>query len=488
LIPSDSIPRKQPPAGWWRFGLAVFLAGYFLCFNWGSLRVHFALDDLANIGHYYNYSPWQMVLSNFLPWRGDYRPLGGLFYIPVYHFAGLNPVPYQAVLLLLLLAMVYWAYRFAKLLGAGELAAALAALALCYHGGIANLYYNAAFVYDVLCCLFYLACFAWYLRIRNQGRLLTPGETAVFLALFLCALNSKEMAVSVPVMLAVYEWIYHPPVKWRPAELWAWVRGPARVALIAAALNVVDIYPKLFGPTAMTNAAGYHPVFSLARIRDFQRLSLQDLFFSWHWTPGWGEILALWGVLGLLAWRRANRPVLRFLFWYLVVTPLPIEFLPGKSEACLVLPTVGLAVFLAVVFADAVEAIARFFSKGFHLPPAGRRLMVGVMVASAAFIWAREQRLLRLDIGKDPMTTLGFETWDLIQQLRASGFHPRPGSRVAFLDDPLHTGDMYYLAQMWVHDRGVTVHAWCQGPLTPSELAQTDYIFTFENRKLIRVK
>jgi hypothetical protein len=259
------------------------------------------------------------------------------------------------------------------------------------------------------------------------------------------------------------------------------------VALIAAALDVVDIYPKVFGPAAMAHAEGYHPVFSLARIRDFQRLSLQDLFFSWHWTPGWGEILALWAAMAFLAWRRAGRPVLRFLFWYLVVVPLPIEFLIGKSQACIVLPMVGGAAFVAVVFVDAVEGVA-FLTKGFRFPPARRRLVAGAMVASAVFLWAREQRTLRLDIGKAPMTTLGFETWDLIQQLRASGFHPRPGSRLAFLDDPLHTGDMYYLAQLWVHDRSVTVHAWCQGPLTPQELAQTDYLFTFENRKLIRVK
>ena len=487
MIPDDSISRKQPPGGWWRFGLAVFLAGYFLCFNWGSLRVHFALDDLGNIGHYYNYSPWQLVLSNFLPWRGDSRPLGGLFYIPIYHFAGLDPAPYQAVLLLLLLANVYFAYRFAKLLGAGEVAAALVALAVCYHGGIANLYYNAAFIFDVLCCLFYLACFAYYLRIRNQGRLLGPGETAVFLALFLCALNSKEMAVSVPVMLLVYEWIYHPPVKWRPVELWAWVRGPARVALIAAALDLVDIYPKLFGPTAMTKAEGYHPVFTLERIRDFQQLSLQDLFFSWHWTPGWGEILALWAAMAFLAWWHAGRPVLRFLFWYLVVVPLPIEFLIGKSQACIVLLLVGAAAFLAVVFVDTVEGVA-FLTKGFRFPPARRRLVAGAMVAGAVFLWAREQRALRLDIGKDPMTTLGFETWDLIQQLRASGFHPRPGSSVVFLDDPFHNSDMLNLAQLWVHDRSVKVRVPAQGLLTPEELARTDYIFTFENRKLIRLK
>ena len=51
-------------------------------FNWGSLRVRFALDDLANLRHYFEIPVAQLVLSNFLPWRGDYRPLGALFYLP----------------------------------------------------------------------------------------------------------------------------------------------------------------------------------------------------------------------------------------------------------------------------------------------------------------------------------------------------------------------------------------------------------------------
>ena len=472
--------------GWRKFGLPAFLATYFLCFNWGSLRVHFALDDLGNIGHYYEYSPWQLVLSNFLPWRGDSRPLGGLFYIPIYHFAGLNPVPYQAVLLLFLLANVYWVYRFAKLLGAGELAAGLAALVCCYHGGVANLYYNAAFVFDVLCCFFYLAAFVYYLRIRTRGQLLGVWQTAAFLFLFLCALNSKEMAVSIPVMLLIYEWIWHRPPKWNGPALLAFARGPARVSLIAAVLDLVDIYGKVTGPQAMTLSASYHPVFTLDRIRDFQSLAMKDLFFSWAWTPGWRQILVLWAVLAFLAWWRADRPVLRFLFWFLVVVPIPIEFLIGKTQACLALLMVGGAMFASVVFADAVQSAVRFLSRGFTLSPFTRRLLIGAMVSAAVFFWVREQRHLRLDIGKAPMTSLGFETWDLIEQLRASNFHPRPGSLVAFQDDPFHSLDMYFLARLWVHDRSVRVHGPWAGPLAEAE--RPDYLFTIENRRLIRLK
>jgi len=487
---AGSPPARQsrPTESWWQFALTIFLTGYFFCFNWGSLRVHFALDDLGNMAHYYEYSSWQLVLSNFLPWRGDNRPLGALFYIPIYHFAGLNPVPYQAAMLLILLATVYCSYRFARLLGGSELAAALLALVCCYHGGLANLYYNAAFVYDGLCCLFYLASFIYYLRIRNRGQLLGPGQTVLFLMLFLCALNSKEMAVSIPVMLLIYEWIYHRP-KWNRPALLEWVRGPARVSLIAAVLNVLDIYPKIAGPTALANAEGFHPVFKLERIYDFDVVAFRDLFFSWGTTPERWQIAGTWILLAWLAWRRADRPVLRFLFWFLIVAPLPIEFLVGKSQACLALVMVGLAAFAAVVFADAVETIAGFLAKGFRWPPWKRRLLVCAMVAPVVFIWTRDQRYLRLEVGRAPMNTLGFETWDLIQQLRASGFHPRPNSRVAFLNDPFvdHT-DMYRLVRLWLHDKSVNVHTAGQGPLPAEEMAKTDYIFTVENRKVIRLK
>jgi hypothetical protein len=489
LTPPDSLSTQPSPASKWRrLALAALLTAYFLAFNWGSLRVHFAPDDLSNIGHYFEYSPRQLVLSNFLPWRGDSRPMGGLFYIPVYHFAGLNPLPYQAVLLAILLANVYCAYRLVRLLGAGELAAGLVALACCYHGGIANLYYNAAFVFDALCCCFYLASLIYYLRIRNRGQLLGPGQTVAFLAIFLCALNSKEMAVSVPVMVLVYEWIYHQPAKWDRSSLLAWVRGPARVSLISAALTAVDIYPKVTGSTTMIAGEAYRPVFTLERLHAFQVNLFQDLFFSWNWTPGWGLIVGTFALLAYLAWRRDDRPVLRFLFWFLLVVPLPIEFLQGRREACFALPMVGGAVFLAVVFVDAVEWAARFLAREFKLPPGGQKLLAGVMVAVAVLIWVRDQRHLREEIGKDPMTLQGVENWDIIQQLRASPFHPRPGSSVAFLDDPFHSLDMYFMARLWFHDRGGTVHVVSEGPLTPQELAKMDYVFTFENRKLIRVK
>ena len=69
---------------------------------------------------------------------------------------GLNPLPFHAVLLALLAGNLYLVYRFARRLGTTELQAGLAALVVAYHAGLSNLYYDTAFIYDVLCFSFYM--------------------------------------------------------------------------------------------------------------------------------------------------------------------------------------------------------------------------------------------------------------------------------------------------------------------------------------------
>jgi hypothetical protein len=466
---------------------AVLLAGYFLYFNWGGLRVHFALDDLGNIGHYYDISHWQIFLSQFLVWRGDSRPMGALFYLPIYHFAGLNPAPYQAVLLALLLANVYWVYWCAILLRSGPYAAYLAALIVSYHAGVQNLYYNAAFVFDALCGFFYFAAFVFYIRIRQRGRLLNLREKVAFLTLFLCALNSKEMAVTLPILLLFYEWFYHPPKVGNWRQIAVWIRGPGQVALIAGVLDGIDVLGKISGPNAMTSAPGYKPLFTIERIYDFQKNLLQDFFLSWYWLPGWAVILAIWAAFALYVWWRKDRPALRLLFWFLMVAPLPIEFLPGKRQACFCLLLMGAAIAVGVIVVDTASMIAQAVARVGRFRPGIRQVLATAMVLAGVIWWVREQNHLRRDIVQNQMDQIGYDTWDLIQQFPKFS-RPRPGSRVAFLASPLGTVDSFFLAELWFHDKSVYLHVSGQGPLTPEELAKMDYLYTYENRRLVQVK
>ena len=49
-------------------------------------------------------------------------------------------------------------------------------------------------------------------------------------------------------------------------------------------------------------------------------------------------------------------------------------------------------------------------------------------------------------------------------------------------------GKLRPLAELWFRDRTLDIHVQRHGPLTPQELAQTDYIFTFDNGKLVQLK
>jgi len=91
---------------WRRLAFAAFLLAWFVYFTHDGLRVHFAVDDIGNIAHYWRGGPLALAVSQFTLWRGDYRPMGGLFYVPILAFAGLNPVPYQVALLAILLVNV----------------------------------------------------------------------------------------------------------------------------------------------------------------------------------------------------------------------------------------------------------------------------------------------------------------------------------------------------------------------------------------------
>jgi hypothetical protein len=472
-----------------RLAAASFLAAYFVYFSWDSLQVPFSSDDLMNLDFYWKRG-WAWIAGAQFPlWHGFYRPMGGVFYLPLFQAFGLNPAPYHAVAMLLLLANAYLLYRLAKVLGAGELAAALAALIVCYHAGLSALYYYTGFVYDVLCFSFYVGALVLYAGVRQRGRLLSAWETAAFLALFLCALNSKEMAATLPPILLVYEWIYHRPSlgsgRGLPAGLLGWLRGPGRVALCGAAMSLLSLYGKLFGPDPLLSAAGYRPTFSLHQVQQFQTAALSDLLLNRHYS-GWVGILATWVLLLYLALRR-NRPVLRFCWWFVLIAELPVEFLEHRTGANLYVPLAGMAIFGAVIFAD----LARWIASG----PAGpRRVALAMIVAAGVYFWAHRNHYLKEWLVRPAMARTGKLPWQTVQQFRA--LHPQvaPGSHVAILNDPVEPNDplngleTYFIAELWFRDRSVTVYLQRLNHLPPEELARMDHLFAFEKGQLVEVR
>jgi hypothetical protein len=464
-----------------RIAAAAFLLVCFVFFCWDAVAVHFAPDDMMNMASYLRMKPIQLLVTQFVPWQGPYRPLAALYYVPLRAVFGLNPAPYHVVLLIVLLANVYLVYRFARLLGAGELAAAGAALLVCYHAGLAVLWYETSFVFDVLCSFFYLAALVWYLRIRDRGQLPNGRQIAALSGLYLCALNSKEMAVTLPLMLAAYEWVYHKfPRTWGAAG--AWLRGAGRGALATLAITLPYLYGKTLRHNALIENPGYHPVISAERVLKFQIESWSDILQVWN-ALGLRSVVALWVILTYVAWRR-NRPVLRFCWFFFLITPLPIEFLPGRTGACLAIPYCGLAVFTAVVFVDAARHAARFLVR----EPAFRGFRPDMVFAAictlGVLLWAQQNYQVKQAYVKPAMNELGTVTSSVIGQLRELQPQVRPHSRVVFENDPFTGWDMLFIAEAWFRDRTLDYRLTRKTPLSAEELAHADYVFTFVNGRL----
>ncbi|MGD0869435.1 MAG: hypothetical protein ABSB88_07790 [Bryobacteraceae bacterium] len=487
MTPSPEATHTPAPSGHWRKSLcALLFVAYFFLVSWDTLKAQFSPDEMMNIWSYWSPSPWRLLESQFMIWRGSFRPAGGLFYLPLYQVFGLTPVAYHAALLVLLLVGAYQMYRLSRALGTGEVASAMVALIACYHGGLSNLYYNSVFVFDVLCGIFFFATLAYYVRIRSSGRILSGGQTAAFLALYLCTLNSKEMGATLPAVLLAYEWLFHGPPGFAWKRFAAWLRGEGRGVFWAGLLDAVFIYGKRFGADGLMKQAAYRPVISRERFLDFQARYIGDIFYH---LPrfGWSATLIIWAAVTYLAWRRKNR-LLRFCWWYIVLTPLPLAFLDGRDQACLYVTLAGWAVLAGTLFESWLPALARVVAaealfRRMEFGHVRTLVAAAVMMAMALTSWSYKKNEVEPgNLTIAPLTT------EVLAQFRAVNPQVPPGSNVIFLTDPFHSYDMAFIAQLWFGDRATRVRLNRETPLSDGEIAAADAVFTWQEGKLIRVR
>ncbi len=444
---------------------AAGLTATFAYFSWDALQVKFAPDDLMNMEHYWRLPAGRLLAELAAPWLGGYRPMGAAFYLPLLRWFGLDPAPYHAALLAILLANVFLLYRLARALGCSETASGLAGLAICYHGGLSFLYFNTSFVYDALCCFFYLAALGYYASVRSEGRRLGPRQLAVFLALHWAAWQSKEMAATLPAVVLAY-------------ELFCRKERQFTGAVLAGIVNLPFLYGLFFGAQSFVGLPIYKPELSAARVFAFHRDSFADLFTSWHFFD-LKRVLAVWAVLTILAWW-PRYPVRRFCWCFFLLAPLPLELLEGRTVACLAIPVCALAILAATVLTDFADLAAR--------RTGGRRAVFASVVTIAALAWGLHNDRLKRELIRPQMQELGQETWSVIRQLRAIRPQVRPNSTVVFLNDPFDGFDMAFIAELWFRQPGLNIRLHKKTPFNAEELSRVDHLFSYEQGKLAQVR
>jgi hypothetical protein len=336
--------------------VAVLIA-YFLHFALPALRGGFRGDEMMNMTIYWDSGMLKSLLANVTFWTTFYRPGGALYYLSLYHLFALDPLPYRIVQISILAASIPLVYYLSRCLTSSRSVAFLAVLALCYHPGLANLVFVGAFIYDVLCGFFYFAALTYYIHIREKEQRLRPLQVLGFLGLYVCALNSKEMAVTLPVIVLVYELLKRP--RWADWKaFFCWCYSLAAPSLIAGLVTAIYIYGKTHGGGSLTRYDPYRPKVSWHHFTASNAKFVSDLLYFQHAiTPI--TLLVLWAAVFIYAFLRRDRTLQLMAFW-VVIVPLPLAFLvPLRAGASLYLLLFGWAMIFAMVIVDLITLISK---------------------------------------------------------------------------------------------------------------------------------
>jgi hypothetical protein len=451
------------------------LLAYFLHFALPALAGGFREDEMMNLYEYWRPGAFKSIQANLCFWSTFYRPAGALYYLPVYHFFSLNPLPYRIVHISILAATIPILFCLAQLLSGSRSVAFLVALAMCYHGQMASLVFGGSFIYDVLCGFFYFAALTYYVRIREKGVLLRPGQLAIFLALYVCALNSKEMAVSLPVIVFIYEALNYPRLDdWKQ---FAWRNWSVAVpALIGGLVTAIYIYGKLNGPHSLANLEAYRPVYSWHRFTVTNAHFINNLLYQSTSPIGRG-ILIVWPVVFFYAFWRRDRLLQLMAFW-VVITPLPLAFILSREEAMFYIVLFGWATIFARMVSDLIGLIAKariLAGPRTAMLPTFATAAVAVLVA--VFTHWENQRFDRTRGLLSP----GQKSLYVIQALRSLNLHPPPGSAILLKPETRFYQNLYYpafVASLVWNDRSLRIYVAGQPQLTQQQIANMRYVIS----------
>src|SRR5690349_16086742 len=296
--------------------LAILIA-YFLYFALPARHGGFRDDEMMNLWTYWYPGALQSLLGLAKFWTGYYRPGGVLYYLPLYHFFGLNPFPYRIVQISILALSIPIAYYLARLLASSRLMAFVAVLAFCYHPYVANLVFVGAFIYDVLCGVFYLSALTYYVHLREQGICLRFLQLLLFLALYVLALDSKEMAVTLPVIVLIYEFLRAP--RWADYKAFLkWTSCWVTPLFVAGAVTAIYMYGKVYGTGSLTRLDPYRPRYSWYQFVTANAKFLNELFFATDAiTPR--TFWILWVVVFIYGAFRRDRTIRLMAAWVVIV-------------------------------------------------------------------------------------------------------------------------------------------------------------------------
>jgi hypothetical protein len=462
---------------------AAIILGYFLYFVWPSLRMYFDSDDMYAL--YFAWSkPWSQVIhENLFFWQGGFRPLGAFFYRGIFAAAGYDPLPFRIAELSFCLIDTAICFWIVKEISESLRVAALATLLFAFHSRMIEVWYRTTIIFDVLCFLFVWLAFGLYIQGRKGGRPLSVGRGAAMLVLYFFAMDSKEMAIVLPLLLLSYELLFK-PVRWKE-----FIRSrPLALIAIMGVMTVAYMHGKLSGPNAMSTNQFYTPEYSLARFQHNWSAYIADLLVLKK-DPHQYLVIPILGALLLGALIARSRKLI-FAWIVLFFGLLPVVFVPGRGGYVMYISYVGWVLYGGVVMVWLEDLVTRSHPQ------------YRTALACAIFVlvgW-RVGKVHLHSVRTEPREWL-YDSPKMIRDMAAQlpAMHPDfpKGTRILFEEDGFTTGEWtpMFTMRLLYDDRDLIVDRIKSSTTKPADWVQFtspdhthyDYVFTWEKGRYRQV-
>ena len=413
-------------------------------------------EDLVRLHHFWAKDYWKLAKENVLLYWNSGEPLTGLVELTVFNLCGLHAIGFHALALAVFAADLFLLFRLAILLGCSSLHAGFAVFLMTIHAGLWRMYFRVSGLEHALALLFFSGALLHYVRIRSAGRRLSARDTAILIALYVAAFNSSPVALSLPLVLWLYEWVYGRP-GWPEVRPMVWASAFALIFLAGQGVRPGMFWEWWLSGNVETTA---------------------ELAYCSPNSFSFRAMCLAWAILFYIAFRR-RRPELRFAFGLFPISMLPYALTPDRFLNNTHIPAYGVALVLASVVAGAVEFIGR--------EPPFRRWPAGLAEAAATVAVAAILTFYAHGFSAGPRPDPLYGDRDIafaLGELRRLDPRIPPRSSVAFLNDPTWAHSMIRLAPLWFRDRRLRLAF----PAPGSALQGADAVFEFQGGKLVQLR
>ena len=448
---------------------AVLLLVWLFAFAGDGLGAWFTYDDLMNLYAASHRPLGSLLLDNLCFWRGVARPFADLVNHAAWAGFGFHPAPYRWVCFALLVGNLGLATALMRRLSQSAAVALLGALLFAYQANLSDLYFNSGTIYDLLCFLFFFAATLWYLTLRMESKVPTWAQTAAFAAVALLAMNSKEMAIALPVVLAATEWLYGDRRSWR--------------VVVTCGVVCAFVAWRIMSHANLQANPAYAPVVSWdvywSRWAHYQRMLLYQ---SVRWAPRHAPWFLAACVAVAAGLRRKEG------YWacvLLFIAPLPILFVPERGLYAFYIPFLGWSLLLASLLGALVRLAWPERSPLAAWGPA--------LAAVALALWLVPQHEFMRGWSYRWYYRGEYELKEPGEAMRRGLPALAPGSRVFFVDDPFPPDDtttLYYFVTMLRDDHSLIVERakGQPGPVPEDQWGRYAAVFRLTRSELTRLR